>query len=183
MAGDVRVLDLFAGAGGLSSGLREASERFKTVGAVEWDVAAAASYVASHGPDSVFVGDIREWLLGDLPSADVIVGGPRAKVSRAWASVTSKMSATRSGASTQRRSGAPSRSTSLSRMLPSSSGHRSSASSWLPPSRGRARRLFVPCRCLQRCRLRCSPVSSSNRHDRLPPRPWVSWFPRQDSLR
>ncbi|WP_297600537.1 DNA cytosine methyltransferase [Microcella sp.] len=76
MAGDIRILDLFAGAGGLSSGLREASDRFKTAGAVEWDVAAAASYAASHGPDSVFVGDIREWLLGEVPSVDVIVGGP-----------------------------------------------------------------------------------------------------------
>ncbi|WP_439564451.1 DNA cytosine methyltransferase [Microcella sp.] len=76
MAGDIRVLDLFAGAGGLSSGLHAASRRFRTVGAVEWDAAAAASYEASHGRDLVFVGDIREWLSGDVPSVDVIVGGP-----------------------------------------------------------------------------------------------------------
>ncbi|NHF63839.1 DNA cytosine methyltransferase [Microcella pacifica] len=76
MAGDIRVLDLFAGAGGLSAGLQAASERFRTVGAVEWDAAAAASYEASHGSGLLFVGDIREWLRGDVPSADVIVGGP-----------------------------------------------------------------------------------------------------------
>lgn len=73
---DISVLDLFAGAGGLTAGIREASERFNTVGAVEWDKSAAASYEATFGEGLVFAGDIKEWLAGDVPSADVIIGGP-----------------------------------------------------------------------------------------------------------
>ncbi|NKF33932.1 DNA (cytosine-5-)-methyltransferase, partial [Pseudomonas sp. BGM005] len=42
----MRVIDLFAGAGGLTAGFKQASERSTTVRAVEWDQAAAASYAA-----------------------------------------------------------------------------------------------------------------------------------------
>jgi len=74
---DIRVLDLFAGAGGLSAGLHAASTRFRTVGAVEWDQAAAASYEATFGRGLVYAGDIKSWLrAGAVPQADVIVGGP-----------------------------------------------------------------------------------------------------------
>lgn len=77
MARRISVLDLFAGAGGLTAGLYEASERFHTVGAVEWDEAAAASYEATYGPDLVHAGDIRSWLeTHDVPQVDLIVGGP-----------------------------------------------------------------------------------------------------------
>lgn len=73
----IRVLDLFAGAGGLSLGLTEASKRFTTARAVENDSAAAASYAENHGTDVVFAGKIQEWLKSeDVPPADLVIGGP-----------------------------------------------------------------------------------------------------------
>jgi len=73
----IPVLDLFAGAGGLTAGLHAASDRFITLGAVEVDLAAAASYEATYGEGLVFAGDIRNWLeTADVPNADVIIGGP-----------------------------------------------------------------------------------------------------------
>lgn len=77
MAPEIIVLDLFAGAGGLTAGLHAASERFRTVGAVEWDRAAAASYEATYGPGLVYAGDIKTWLdEEEVPGADLIIGGP-----------------------------------------------------------------------------------------------------------
>ncbi len=74
---EVRVLDLFSGAGGLTQGFSQASNRFVTVTAVEHDLAAAATYAENHGVDVVVAGDIEEWLdQGAVPGADVIVGGP-----------------------------------------------------------------------------------------------------------
>lgn len=70
----LRLLDLFAGAGGLTQGFK-ATGKFRSVGAVEHDVAAAATYTVNHGRH-IYVGDIQEWLRGDLPAADVVVGGP-----------------------------------------------------------------------------------------------------------
>src|SRR4051812_24493228 len=73
----IRVLDLFAGAGGLTAGIHAASGRFETVGAVEWDLAAAASYEATFGTGLVHAGDISSWLEnGEVPEADVLIGGP-----------------------------------------------------------------------------------------------------------
>ncbi len=70
------VLDLFAGAGGLSAGLG-LQGGYSTVEAVEMDVAAAATYQQNHPGADVFVGPIQEWLrTRDVPSVDVIVGGP-----------------------------------------------------------------------------------------------------------
>lgn len=72
----VRVLDLFAGAGGLSEGLRQAGF-FRTVQAVEMDPEAAATYSLNHPEADVFVGPIQEWLAqGEVPPVDVIIGGP-----------------------------------------------------------------------------------------------------------
>lgn len=75
---EITVLDLFAGAGGLSAGLHAASKRFRVVKAVEMDSAAAASYALNFGgEDVVFNGDIADWLRdGDVPEVDVVVGGP-----------------------------------------------------------------------------------------------------------
>lgn len=71
------VLDLFAGAGGLSAGFHAASNTFKTVRAVEYDNSAAASYEATFGKGIVYAGDIKKWLSEeDVPEADVIIGGP-----------------------------------------------------------------------------------------------------------
>ncbi|HEY5528221.1 MAG TPA: DNA cytosine methyltransferase [Thermoleophilia bacterium] len=70
------VLDLFAGAGGLSAGMARAGG-FRVVQAVEMDVAAAATYSLNHPEAEVFVGKIEDWLAaGDVPRVDVIVGGP-----------------------------------------------------------------------------------------------------------
>lgn len=71
-----RVLDLFAGAGGFSEGLCQASSRFEVVQAVEMDLHAAATYFLNHG-DVVHQGDIESWLAThEVPSVDVVVGGP-----------------------------------------------------------------------------------------------------------
>ena len=70
------VLDLFAGAGGLSAGMAAAGG-YRTVEAVEMDVPAAATYAQNHPETEVFVGPIQDWLReADVPSVDVIVGGP-----------------------------------------------------------------------------------------------------------
>lgn len=74
----IKVLDLFCGAGGLSAGFRQASNRYITVAAVEMDKAAAASYEATFGKGIVKAKPIQQWLEEDeLPSdIDVIIGGP-----------------------------------------------------------------------------------------------------------
>lgn len=72
----IRVLDLFAGAGGLTQGLYAASPRFITERAVEIDPAAAASFEATFGK-KVFAGSMENWLEeGVVPKVDVVVGGP-----------------------------------------------------------------------------------------------------------
>lgn len=77
MSRDITVLDLFAGAGGLTAGLNKASSRFRTIAAVESDQAAAASYEATYGRGIVYAGDIRTWLDDErVPLADLVIGGP-----------------------------------------------------------------------------------------------------------
>ncbi|GAA0403497.1 DNA cytosine methyltransferase [Micromonospora gifhornensis] len=71
----LRVVDLFAGCGGLTAGFHS-TERYQTVGAVEFDLAAAATYAANFGEENMYPGDIAEWVQKKLPSADVVVGGP-----------------------------------------------------------------------------------------------------------
>ncbi|ALX05174.1 DNA cytosine methyltransferase [Aeromicrobium erythreum] len=74
---EIRVLDLFSGAGGLSSGFGAESTRFKTLRAIENDTAAAATYAENHDPETVFAGGIEDWLKSeDIPEADVVIGGP-----------------------------------------------------------------------------------------------------------
>lgn len=75
MAARYRVIDLFAGCGGLTQGFVETG-RFESVAAVEIDVDAAATYRENFG-DHVHNGDIAVWLQQQtLPEADVVVGGP-----------------------------------------------------------------------------------------------------------
>ncbi|MDO8147490.1 DNA cytosine methyltransferase [Isoptericola sp. b515] len=89
----IRVLDLFAGCGGLTEGFHQfravpgGPPVFRTVGAVEWDTAAAATYAMNFAAGSprvtggatpkVYCRDIVGWdpteELGDI---DVVVGGP-----------------------------------------------------------------------------------------------------------
>jgi DNA (cytosine-5)-methyltransferase 1 len=88
----IHVIDLFAGCGGFTQGFRqfqpvpEAASPFRTVGAVEWDIAAASTYAANFadeagGTDHIFAGkehgDIANWNPEDLQAdVDVILGGP-----------------------------------------------------------------------------------------------------------
>ncbi|MGW8799945.1 DNA cytosine methyltransferase [Streptomyces sp. NPDC055775] len=74
-AAPYRVIDLFAGCGGISEGFHR-SGFFRPVAAVEVDRAAAATYAANFGEGHVFHGDIADWVGGDLPEADVVTGGP-----------------------------------------------------------------------------------------------------------
>src|SRR5262249_45684855 len=73
--GKLRVVDLFAGCGGLTSGFHRTG-RYRSVGAVEFDRAAASTYAANFGENGVQWGDISDWVKGSLPAADVVVGGP-----------------------------------------------------------------------------------------------------------
>ncbi|MGW6278753.1 DNA cytosine methyltransferase [Kribbella sp. NPDC055071] len=73
----IRLLDLFAGAGGLTSGFHAATKRYEVIRAVESDVAAAASYAANFGVDHVYQGAIEDWLANEsVPEVDVVIGGP-----------------------------------------------------------------------------------------------------------
>lgn len=73
----ITMLDLFAGAGGLTAGFHSASPRFSVSRAVELDTAAAATFAATFGAGRVYHGGIESWLLDeDVPQVDVIVGGP-----------------------------------------------------------------------------------------------------------
>ncbi|MEU8800518.1 DNA (cytosine-5-)-methyltransferase [Spirillospora sp. NPDC048819] len=69
------MIDLFAGCGGLSEGFRS-TNLYRPMAAVEVDLFAAATYAANFGEDHVHYGDIADWVKGDLPDADVVVGGP-----------------------------------------------------------------------------------------------------------
>jgi DNA (cytosine-5)-methyltransferase 1 len=71
-----RLIDLFAGAGGLTRGFVN-TQRFESVAAVEMDLACAATYAANFGRDHLAAEDIGSWLSdGDIPAAHVVVGGP-----------------------------------------------------------------------------------------------------------
>lgn len=78
---EIRVIDLFTGAGGLTEGWRRAARSAavstRTVAAVEFDPLAAATYAANFGDEAQFVAPIEDWLANhDVPTADVILGGP-----------------------------------------------------------------------------------------------------------
>lgn len=68
------VIDLFAGCGGMTIGF--AQEGFDPIFAVEWDKYAAATYAANFGEEHVRAGDIAEVKDEEIPSADLIIGGP-----------------------------------------------------------------------------------------------------------
>ncbi|GAB3862522.1 DNA cytosine methyltransferase [Nocardioides maradonensis] len=70
----LRIIDLFAGCGGLTAGFHETG-RYEPVAAVESDRQAAATYAQNFG-DHVHVGDIAAWAAVSMPRAEVVVGGP-----------------------------------------------------------------------------------------------------------
>lgn len=78
MANAISVLDLFAGGGGLSQGMHEASARFDVVRAVELDPDAAATFALNHGAGLVYQGGIEDWLREEetFSEVDVVIGGP-----------------------------------------------------------------------------------------------------------
>lgn len=94
----LRVVDLYAGAGGLSSGVRSAGG--KIVLAVEADQRAAKTYEANHRgvvvlQEEISAGwDIRSRLKEHLddPSCDLVVGGPPCK---GWSTLGQRGSSTR----------------------------------------------------------------------------------------
>lgn len=73
-----RVLDLFAGAGGLTAGFHTASPDLHSVAAVEMDPEAAASYQTTFPETDVYAGPIQDWLAEGLvpDGVDVVIGGP-----------------------------------------------------------------------------------------------------------
>lgn len=68
------MIDLFAGCGGMTAGFRQ--HHFSPVLAVEHNLYAAATYAANFGESHTFWGDIDEVLDGEIPDADVVIGGP-----------------------------------------------------------------------------------------------------------
>jgi DNA (cytosine-5)-methyltransferase 1 len=71
-AGVLRLVDLFAGCGGMTRGFED-SGAFRSVFAVELDRDAAATYAANFG-DHVACGPIED--VASFPDADVVIGGP-----------------------------------------------------------------------------------------------------------
>lgn len=74
-----RVIDLFAGVGGLSLGFEK--KGFDVVLANEYDASIAASYIANHKNTKMIVGDITSLDLEDTfgklaGTIDVVIGGP-----------------------------------------------------------------------------------------------------------
>jgi DNA (cytosine-5)-methyltransferase 1 len=75
------VIDLFAGCGGLTAGLRQLTAGdgqplYKPVLAVDLDEVALSTYAANFGDDHAVCEDIAEVSAHRVPSADVVVGGP-----------------------------------------------------------------------------------------------------------
>lgn len=68
------VIDLFAGCGGMTIGFRD--EGFEPILAVEWDRYAAATYAANFGEEHVRAGDIADVTNSEIPSSDLVIGGP-----------------------------------------------------------------------------------------------------------
>lgn len=85
---EMTVLDLFAGAGGMSSGFQKAG--FKVTAAIEYDSRIKETYLYNHPSTKLIVGDIRkvavnsdiknaEYDIGELfenTTCDIIIGGP-----------------------------------------------------------------------------------------------------------
>ncbi len=71
---NLTVIDLFAGCGGMTVGFSQ--EGFDPILAVEWDKFAAATYAANFGEGHVRAVDIAEVVDSEIPSVDLMIGGP-----------------------------------------------------------------------------------------------------------
>jgi DNA (cytosine-5)-methyltransferase 1 len=69
-----KVIDLFAGCGGMTEGFQASEQGFVPVAAVEWNLHAAATYAANFGESHTRWIDIAEFV--DVPKAEVVIGGP-----------------------------------------------------------------------------------------------------------
>ncbi len=69
----LRLIDLFAGCGGMTRGFVD-SGLFEPIFAVEMDRDAAATYAANFGADHIYAGKIED--VEAFPPADVVIGGP-----------------------------------------------------------------------------------------------------------
>ena len=78
MAGQLKVIDLFAGAGGLSLGFKNAG--FKIISAVEIDKNLSQTYIKNFPETKIFEENIEninsKALLNDHKDVDIVVGGP-----------------------------------------------------------------------------------------------------------
>jgi DNA (cytosine-5)-methyltransferase 1 len=78
--GDIKVIELFAGVGGFRIGLERASSRFVTVWNNQWEPStkrqdASLIYCRRFGPQGHCNMDISTVAVGDIPEADLLVGG------------------------------------------------------------------------------------------------------------
>ncbi|GJF03423.1 DNA cytosine methyltransferase [Pseudonocardia sp. D17] len=78
----LRLVDLFAGCGGLTRGFLDVNldpdvpAEYHVIAAVEADRTAAATYAANFGRDHLYPIKIEDWHRDEIPSADVVIGGP-----------------------------------------------------------------------------------------------------------
>jgi DNA (cytosine-5)-methyltransferase 1 len=68
------MIDIFAGCGGMTQGFVQ--HGFTPVQAVEWDLYAAATYAANFGANHTRWGDIADWSTDEIPTVDLVIGGP-----------------------------------------------------------------------------------------------------------
>jgi len=76
---DIRVVELFAGVGGLRLGFEAASDRYKTVWANQWEPGKAVQYAAdcykSHFGENSLVNEDINTVLDQVPEHDLLTGG------------------------------------------------------------------------------------------------------------
>lgn len=76
---DIKVVELFAGVGGLRLGFEAASSRYKTIWANQWEPGKSVQYAAdcykSHFGENSLVNEDINTVLDDIPEHDLLTGG------------------------------------------------------------------------------------------------------------